>query len=126
MFAVRGILVVVACLLVAKVHAAEPGPIGITGDNLVELFTSEDPSRSTFAFGYVVGIAEAMNRVPRAQATSAGGAARWFCLPAYTTPMRIVEAVQKYFGQNPELRPQLAGQLVVAALVQAFPCDSSE
>jgi hypothetical protein len=106
--------------------AARADQIGISGDNLVELFTSKDPSRSTFAFGYVVGIAEAFNRLPKSNDGSGQDTGGWVCLPPYTTPMRIVEAVQQYFSQNPDLRGRLAGQLVVAALAQAFPCDAND
>lgn len=126
MTAGRYVLVVVFCLFAPIIEAAAADQIGISGENLVELFTSQDPSRSTFAFGYVVGIAEGFNRVPRPPGGPEEGPGRWFCLPAYTTPMRIVEAVQKYFSRNPELRERLAGPLVVAALAQAFPCDSNE
>jgi hypothetical protein len=127
MSALRRFLAVFLVWLFATTgSAARADQIGISGDNLVELFTSQDPTRSTFAFGYVVGIAEAFNRLPKLKDGSGQGTGGWVCLPPYTTPMRIVEAVQQYFSQNPDLRGRLGGQLVVAALAQAFPCDAND
>jgi hypothetical protein len=106
-----------------KAFADTPADTGISGDNLVELFTSQEPGRMTFAFGYVIGIAEAFNGLGTPRGAPEEDGERWFCLPAYATPQRTVEAVRRYFEENPELRGQLASRLVVAALRKAYPCD---
>ena len=89
-----------------------------TGNELAEMMSeaekldsdnSKDVSEVGGYYGYVTGVADA---------TDYG----IWCAPSHLKSAQIVKVVSKYLNNNPEKLHLNAAQLVIEALIGAFPC----
>lgn len=71
--------------------------------------TSTNLTTSAIAFGYVVGVSDALDQVV-------------FCLPSSVTAGQITDIVYAYMRDNPQIRQKDASYLVAAALKPYFQC----
>lgn len=74
---------------------------------------------SGYAFGYVVGIADAQDGI---RSPVSGYC---FDLPAQVSKGEVYQAVRAHLEKHPELRRETAERVVQQALGQAFPCPKS-
>jgi hypothetical protein len=73
-----------------------------------------------FCFGSIIGVAELVSALNILGLIEGRQSA---CVPANAANGQIVDVVKNYLRDNPAQRHMMASGLIVAALIQAFPCQ---
>lgn len=81
----------------------------LTGNDLLQRITSDNPGMKSIALGYVGGVTDSL-----------GGDI--FCPPEGVTLAQAVDMVRKWLSDNPEHRHMSAAVLVAVILQRAWPC----
>lgn len=93
---------------------ARVSPVFWNGDDLYEHCRHpEDTACITFVMGASDAIATVANL---------GAGRRFFCATVNATSEQERAIVTQFLADHPDARHQVAGSLVIAALMQAFPC----
>ncbi len=103
-----------AATLLATPVAAQTDTSELTGDELQNLCASDDD----FCVGFIAGAVSAT----RMWALGGELAAVPFCVPDGVTYDGLVDVWLAWAARNPALLDDLATALVIAAMVDAFPC----
>jgi hypothetical protein len=101
---------------------ALPAPNGgyyMNGNQLHEYFQQANTYADGVGAGYVLGIADEENNMVR-------GATPSLCIPVEVTRRQLRDIVNIWLSQHPETRHYAARGLVVAALIEAFPCPEPQ
>ncbi len=102
--------IVVACSNIAALARAD----FVNGNNLLAFCNSSVPMHGFFCFGYIEGIADAM------QFNSINGSRA--CIGDTVQVGQLNDVVIQFLQTNPAIRDRGANSLVAAALGRAFPC----
>ena len=94
--------------------AAVTHGVFLTGN---DLYARCQQSDQTICVAYIIGISDAMNGLENAETIRPK-----LCTTATVTPAQERDVVVTYLQRHPETRHQEAGGLVLAALIEAFPC----
>jgi hypothetical protein len=92
-----------------------------SGNTLLDACTSDDIWSNGHCRGFIMGVSDTVflsyiiegNESPFVRA----------CVPAGVTDIQLKDVFVKYTQENPETRHVVAGHLVHAALLDAFPCE---
>ena len=74
------------------------------GNQLLDFMNDKADISEGFAYGYITGISNMV------------------CRPKGTTNQQMYDVVKKYLVQNPQVRHENMGDIVLTALNEAFPC----
>lgn len=99
-------------LALATLAAAPSFAQVLTGNDLLQRITSDNPGMKSIALGYVGGVTDSL-----------GGDV--FCAPDGVTLAQAVDMVRKWLTDNPEHRHMSAAVLVAVILQRAWPCRKS-
>lgn len=87
----------------------------VSGNDLLARCAPTGTTWSSYCFGYVSGIADAM--------ATEGQVAGWsVCFPSNVVVGQAVDVTVRYLQQHPESRHSTASSLTARALATAFPC----
>lgn len=111
--------IVVALLLGGSSHGEEiPTPGFSTGNDLVEACAApvSDPSYLT-CLVYIGGVSDTLDFLQ-----TAGLLSKVYCMPKSITQGQLAAVFSKYLHDNPAKRQLVAANLLIDALLDAFPC----
>lgn len=80
----------------------------LSGDELYEDLTSSNPVDFALAMRYIIGVVDSYNSINKTQITT----------PA--RPVDLMNAVRKYYAENPEKKKYAAGEQVMKAILNNF------
>lgn len=114
-------------LLFTMLSAISGSAAALTGNQLYEFL--KQPSRD-IAMAYIEGVIDSAVVIPT-ESASTTSAASWaklsirkytFCTPRSITRKQLADVVQKWLEVRPEVRNNLAHELIGAALENSYPC----
>lgn len=104
----RKLIVALATTLALSAHAEF-----VTGNHLLQTLKKDSALNRAVAMGYIVGIADA------AEGTVS-------CLPPSVTIPQVINLVEQWMENNPQLLHNTGDRIVVAVLGQAWPCGTNK
>lgn len=116
-----------AAILIAQIAVAQPALAGgyVNGNLLYQYCNSSEGTATyyqhqTFCSAYIAGVADTFERL-RSLTQSERGHSASICIPANVTVGQMKDIVFRYLSANPQHRHYAASDLVVIAIVDAFP-----
>ncbi len=108
-------LALVAALSATALASAAPVPAKLNGHGLLDLCTSNLMASQRICNAYIEGFVEG-------HFLATAGARATFCPPAGSGSDQVRKIVSKYLRKNAASLERGAGELVLQALAQAWPC----
>lgn len=105
----------VGAILLLSIHPAYAG--FQTGNDLLRWCTNTDNFSEGECGGYIIGVADAQEFFRAANKSAS-------CVPADVEAGQLRDVVVKYLQDNPNVRNLGASVLVMAAIVNAWPCPT--
>lgn len=79
------------------------------GNKLLSDLNSNDSGNRLFALGYIIGVVDSYDE-------------ELFCIPSTANAGQLRDIVHNFLRDNPKVRHEHAGAIVMVALVSQFPC----
>lgn len=122
-------LVIAILILSSNNQSAAQTPLRnfLSGNDLLSKCKDEQSIvNQQFCNGYVVGTADVLQSFQSVGGTVFQRETAFPCFPKGITSEQLVDIVTKDLEESPERRHAAASQLVIVALVAAFPCPTGE